>query len=182
MKSIHRWSASVAVVAVIGLGAPSISGQASLALAHDKGDLGDKIAGTYLAVQEDGAQVLQIGQDGNLSVVFSIQFTRGGVLGESFSDTLGSWKKTGRREVTARTVDLTFQSGNGFFGVAAATYVIEFDKTFETAIVTCEGTIFPPGVNPFDADAEPIAGSGFSCGPRLEFHRIPIEGENENHR
>jgi hypothetical protein len=179
MKSIHRWSASLAVVAVIALGSPSIPRQASPASVDGKGDLGHKIAGTYLAVQEDGAQVLQIGRDGNLSVVLSIQFTGGGVLGESFSVTLGSWKTTGRREVTARTVDLTFQSGN-FFGVAAATFVITFDETFETATATSDGAIFPPGVNPFDADAEPIAGSGFRS--RFEFHRIPVEGKNGNHR
>jgi hypothetical protein len=35
-------------------------------------------------------------------------------------------------------------------------------------------------VNPFDADAEPIAGSGFTC-PPVEFHRIPIDGENDHH-
>ena len=94
---------------------------------------------------------------------------------------MGSWHTTGRREVTATTVDLTFQSGNVFFGVAAATFVITFDETFETAIATSEGAIFPPGVNPFDADAEPIAGSGFRS--RFEFHRIPVvEGKNGNHR
>ena len=175
MKSLHRWSASLAVVAVIALSSPSILGQASV------DGLGDKIAGTYLAVQQDGAQVLQIGRDGNLRVVLSIQFSGGGVLGESFSNTLGSWNTTGRRQVTARTVDLTFQNGNVFFGVAAATFVITFDETFQTAIATSEGAIFPPGVNPFAADAQPIAGSGFRS--RFEFHRIPIvEGKNGNHR
>jgi hypothetical protein len=164
-------------LSVHSIGQPSPAlGQASPASVEG---LGDKIAGTYLAVQEDGAQVLQIGRDGNLRAVLSIQFTGGGVLGESFSNTLGSWNTTGRREITARTVDLTFQSGN-FFGVAAATFVITFDETFETATATSDGAIFPPGVNPFDADAEPIAGSGFRS--RFEFHRIPVEGKNGNHR
>jgi hypothetical protein len=168
--------ASLAVMAVIALSSPSILGQASPASVDG---LGDKIAGTYLAVQNDGAQVLQINRDGNLRLVLSIQFS-GGALGASFSNTLGSWNTTGRREVTARTVDLTFQSGNVFFGVAAATVVITFDETFETAIATSEGAIFPPGVNPFDADANPIAGSGFRS--RFEFHRIPVvEGKNGNH-
>jgi hypothetical protein len=163
-------------MAVIALSSPSILGQASPASVDG---LGDKIAGTYLAVQNDGAQVLQINRDGNLRLVLSIQFS-GGALGASFSNTLGSWNTTGRREVTARTVDLTFQSGNVFFGVAAATVVITFDETFETAIATSEGAIFPPGVNPFDADANPIAGSGFRS--RFEFHRIPVvEGKNGNH-
>ena len=178
MKSIHRWSASLAVVALIALSSPSVLGQARPASVEG---LGGKIAGTYLAVQEDGAQVLQIGRDGNLRAILSIQFTGGGVLGASFSNTMGSWNTTGRREITARTVDLTFQSGNVFVGVAAATLIITFDETFETAIATSVGAIFPPGVNPFDANAQPIAGSAFSS--RFEFHRIPlVEGKNGNHR
>jgi len=178
MKSIHRWSASLAVVAVIALRSPSMFAQSSPGSVEG---LGAKIAGTYLAVQEDGAQVLQINRDGNLRAVLSIQFTGGGALGESFSNTLGSWTTTGRREITARTVDLTFQSGNVFAGVAAATLVITFDESFETAIATSDGAIFPPGVNPFDAGAEAIAGSGFHS--RFEFHRIPVvEGKNGNHR
>lgn len=173
----NRWSASLAVLAVIVLTSPSVLGQASPASAEG---IGDKVAGTYLAVQEDGAQVLQVGRDGNLRAVLSIQFTGGGVLGASFSNTMGSWNTTGKREITSRTVDLTFQSGNVFVGVAAATLVITFDQNFETAIATSEGAIFPPGVNPFDAGAEPIAGSEFSS--RFEFHRIPVvEGNSGNH-
>src|SRR5262245_52467003 len=88
MKSIRRWSASLAVVAGIAMSSPSIQGQGSPASVQG---LGDKIAGTYLGVEEDGAEVLQIDRDGNLRAVFSIQFTGGGVLGESFSNTMGSW-------------------------------------------------------------------------------------------
>ena len=147
MKSIHRWSASLAVVAVIALNSPYILGQASPALGQASPasveGLGDKIAGTYLAVQDDGAQVLQIGRDGNLRAVLSIQFTGGGVLGESFSNTLGSWNTTGKREVTARTVDLTFQSGNVFVGVAAATLVITFDETLRQRSQPARGRFSP---------------------------------------
>jgi hypothetical protein len=103
MKGTHRWSIFVAPLALIAAAAFLVSGQAGLALADEEGGLGVKIAGTYLAVMENGARVLQISQDGNLSFIFSIQFSGGGVLDESFSDTLGSWKKTGKREITART-------------------------------------------------------------------------------
>ena len=47
MKSIHRWSASLAVVAVIGLSSPAALGQANPASVQG---LGGKIAGTYLAL------------------------------------------------------------------------------------------------------------------------------------
>jgi hypothetical protein len=127
MKGTHRWSIFVAALALIAVATFLVSGQAGRALADEEGGLGDKIAGTYLAVIENGATILQITRDGNLSFISSIQFTGGGVLGESFSDTLGSWKKTGTREITATTVDLTFQSGATFMGVAATTNVIKFD-------------------------------------------------------
>ena len=99
----------------------------------------------------------------------------GGALNDPFSDTLGSWRKTGRREITSRAVDLTFGSIPGeFVGVAATTYVIRFDKKFQKAEVICEGKIFPPGVNPFDSDAVAISGSAFSCSDEaLEFQRLP---------
>jgi hypothetical protein len=92
MKGTHRWSIFLAAVALIAVPTFLFSGQAGRALADEEGGLGDNIAGTYLAVMENGAQVLQISQDGNLSFIFSIEFSTGGVLGESFSDTLGSWK------------------------------------------------------------------------------------------
>jgi len=155
IKGIRRWSIFVAAVALIAVTTVLVSGQAGRALADEEGGLGDKIDGTYLAVMENGAQVLQISQDGNLSFIFSIQFSTGGVLGESFSDTLGSWKKTGQREITAGTVNLSFQS-------------------FQTGTVTCQGRIFPRGVDPYHRGAIPIANSEFTCGQRIEFHRIPI--------
>ena len=176
MKGTHRWSIFVAAVALIAVATFLVSGQAGRALADEEGGLGDKIAGTYLAVLQDRAVVLQISQDGNLSFIFSRQFS-GGVLGASFSDTLGSWKKTGTREITAGTVNLDFQSGSGLFiGTAATTYVIKFDEKFQTGTVTCQGRIFPPGVDPFHRGAIPIPNSEFTCGQGIEFHRIPIAG------
>src|SRR5262244_2779439 len=132
MKGTHRWSIFVAAVALIAVATFLVSGLAGRALADEDGGLGNKIAGTYLAVLVDGAQMLQISRDGNLSFIFSIQFSPSGVLGESFSDTLGSWKRTGQREITAGAANLAFQNGSVFFGVAATTYVIKFDQKFQT--------------------------------------------------
>ena len=180
-KGTHRWSIFVAALALIAVATSWVLGQADRALADEEGGLGGKIAGTYLAVMENGAQVLQISQDGNLSFIFSTQFSPGGVLGESFSDTLGSWKKTGQREITAGTVNLTFQNfGPGFIGVAATTYVIKFDQKFQTGTVSCQGRIFPRGVDPFQRGATPIANSEFTC-PATEFHRIPFAAKNDGH-
>ena len=178
MKGNQRWSVFVAAVAMTALATFLVPGQVGQALAEQEGGLGDKIAGTYLSVLPDRSQVLQINQDGNLSFIFSIQFSSAGVLG-SFSNTLGSWKKTGQREITATTVDLTFQSGTGLFiGTAATTYIVKFDQKFQTGTVTCEGRVFPPGVDPFAIGAIPIANSEFTCGQGIEFHRIPTRGKN----
>jgi hypothetical protein len=185
MKGTHRWSIFIAALALIAVATFLVSGQTGRALADEEGGLGDKIAGTYLRVTENGAEILQISRDGNLSFILSSQFSGGGVLGESFSNTLGSWKKTGTREITAGTVNLDFQSGSGLFiGVAATTYVIKFDQKFQTGTVTCQGRIFPPGVDPFDRGAIPIVNSEFTCGgPQgIEFHRIPIAGKKDDHK
>ncbi len=181
--TIHRLSVFIAVVALITLATFLISGQVSPTLAGDQGGLGKKIAGTYLAVQDGAAQALQISEDGNLSIIISFQFS-GGVCGFLFSDTLGSWKKTGRREITARIVNLNFrnfESGDvgAFAGVATATYLIKFDKKFQAANVMCEGAIFRPGVNPFEPDAEPILDSEFNCGAGLEFDRVAVDDDAE---
>ncbi len=150
MTTIRRFPNTTAVLALVALAAFLIFVQVSPTLADGGGGLGKKIAGTYLAVQTDGdeARILQISKDGNLSVILSVQFS-GGTAHLPFSNTLGSWKKTGKREITAETVDLDFRPEDGTFaGVGAATFVINFDKKFQTASVTCEGAIFPPGVNP----------------------------------
>ena len=150
--------------------------QESPALADDEAGLGKKIAGTYLGVQKDAAQILQINEDGNLSMILSIQFT-GGAAGLRFSNALGSWKETGEREITAKAVDLDFRPEDGAFaGVGASTYVIRFDKKLQTASVTSEGAVFPPGVNPLlDPDADPIPDAEWAY--RNELHRLPVAGD-----
>ncbi len=176
MHTIHRLSIFIAVVAATFL----ISGQVSPTLAGDQGGLGRKIAGTYLAVQGgEGpqAQALQISEDGNLSIIISVQFSSG--VGEVlFSNTLGSWKKTGRREITARVVNLNFDSmmDGMFAGVATATYLIKFDKKFQAASVTCEGALFSPLVNPIrDPGSQSVP---FTCGD-LEFDRVAVDDDAE---
>ncbi len=158
-----------AVLAFLALAA--CLSQVSPALADNEAGLSNKIAGTYLGVQKDAARILQISEDGNLSMILSIQFS-GGAAGLRFSNALGSWKETGKREITAKAVDLDFRAEDGAFaGVAAATYVINFDEKIQTAIVSSKGAVFPPGVNPLlDPDADPISDGEFSH--RNELHRL----------
>jgi hypothetical protein len=173
---------SLSVLLIAVLSTLGVFGQAGPASAFEIGGLGKTSTGTYLAIENDGATILQINRDRTLSLIVSSQF-EGGVLSDPFSNTLGSWKRSGFRELTATTVDITFQSeGGDFVGVAAATYFIKFDRRFQSARVTCEGSIFPPGVNPFAPGAEPISGSEFTCGEEgIFFHRLPSPGHGFQH-
>ena len=174
MHELASRSFFITMAALAFLALAAWLGQVSPALADSEAGLGKKIAGTYLGVQKDSAQILQISADGNLSMILSIQFS-GGAAGLRFSNALGSWRETGEREITAKAVDIDFRPEDGTFaGVGAATYVIRFDESLQTAIVSSKGAVFPPGVNPvLDPDADPIPDGEFTH--RDELHRLPAE-------
>ena len=108
-------------------------------------------------------------------MILSIQFS-GGAAGLRFSNALGSWEETGKREITAKAVDVDFRPKDGTFaGVGAATYVIEFDEKLQAATVSSKGAVYPPGVNPLlDPDADPISDGEFTHRDRL--HRLSVDG------
>ena len=65
--------------------------------------------------------------------------------------------------------------------MAATTYVIKFDQKFQTGTVTCQGRIFPRGVDPFHRGAIPIANSEFTC-PRDRISSYPYRWlKNDDH-
>ena len=78
------------------------------------------------------------------------------------------------RDIIAQVLDITFErEGGELVGVGSAQYVLNFDKTFQTATFRCQGAIFAPGVDPFDPDSVPIKGSEFTCGDAdLVFKRL----------
>ena len=177
MFPLRRLLISILVLFMTAMAPFVVLGQANSTSAFGPGGFGTVGVGTYLAIQNDSAIILQIHRDGTLDLIFSAQFG-GGVLSDPFSNTLGSWKRSGLGELTATTVNITFESeGGAFVGVAATTYFIKFDRWFQSARATCKGEIFPPGVDPFSPDAEPISGSEFTCGEEgLVFHRLPSQG------
>ena len=177
MFQLRQTLISIPVLFMTAMALLGVLGQTSPTSAFGPDGFGAHGVGTYLAIQEDSATILQIHRDGTMGLIFSGQFA-GGVLSDPFSNTLGSWKRSGLRELTATTVDITFESEGGVFvGVAAATYIIKFDRWYQSARVTCKGEIYPPGVDPFSPDAEPISGSEFTCGEEgLVFHRLPNQG------
>lgn len=138
-------------------------------VAHAKtGYLNSSIAGTYLAVTADDGKIMQINADGNITLILSEQFLGGGVLGESYSNGLGSWKWIGMRKITAEVVDVSYKDG-AYVGVGAYKAIIKFSHDFKTAYLTCEGGLYAPGVDPFAPDAVPLV--DFDCG-KTEYQRI----------
>lgn len=140
------------------------------------------IAGTYLETTGERAQIMQISADGNISFITSDQFAGLGVLGESYSDSLGSWKWTGPRKITAELLDVSVNKTSGTFeGVAAYTAYINFSYDLKTAELICEGAIYEPGVDPYEPGVQPIEGSEFHCGTMV-FHRVGVRGYHGNYR
>jgi len=137
----------------------------SAALAEGKGKetvkaFGNRIAGTYIVSREPDAgpsRILTIFADGNLSSIQSIQFN-GGAGGGWFSNQQGVWKRAGTREIRATVLDLSYDFETGdFHGVAAASYDLQFDKTFQTVTGLVEGKVYSPGIDPLNpGDAAPI--------------------------
>lgn len=120
------------------------------------------IAGTYLAITEEGGRILQIQENGNLSLIMAEQFIGKGARGESYSNTMGSWVQKGRRKVAAVTLDLSYYShGNTYMGVAKSECVITFNETFSEATMSCEGRVYPPETDPLSPGAQAIRGAHF---------------------
>ena len=142
---------------------------------EEQNDLGKKISGTYLAVTKNGTRIVQIERNGNLSLIMTEQLIGGGAIGESYSNTMGSWKKRGKREIATVTVDLSyFSQDNSYMGVAKASCGIMFNEEFTEATMTCDGAVYPPEVDPLSSDARAIEGTRFVWKP-TRFRRVGVE-------
>lgn len=162
---------SIALLAVLGPISQAACAWSLWDMVDPDTDFGAKVAGTFLRIGESSAQILQVGADGNIALTLSDQYG-GGLLNAPYGDTLGSWSRTGRTEITAPTVNITYSGDTGeLLGVGAFTYVISFDDKFQNAAVDCEGAIYGPGVDPSDPGAEPLPDTEFACST-LEFHRL----------
>ena len=70
----------------------------------------NKFVGTYFTIgDEDGIPtpvIVQIGKDGTYTMVFGIQNTT--LARIVFTDDVGTWKKTGKCEITAKTFSISY--------------------------------------------------------------------------
>ncbi|MDE0887624.1 MAG: hypothetical protein OSB70_19050 [Myxococcota bacterium] len=136
----------------------------------DRSRFGQRVAGLYLAVDPDGSHVFSIDADGQFTYMESPQFT-GFSGGPAFSNELGTWRRVGRRSLIATSLHLGYwQDGSAFTGTTVLRRTFEFAPGFRSLKVTCTGTAYAPGVDPFDPQAQST--SSFVC-PERGFRRIP---------
>lgn len=137
----------------------------------------DDFAGTFSASLPDRAEILQLHGDGTAEITLSDQVTAG-AGGFTFSDSLGSWKITGSRKVTARFLNLNFDltgSAPAYSGMAVVDYTLQFAANFRTFAASCQGRIYPAGQDPFAPGSTPVV--QFDCAYLNGFlyKRMPLE-------
>ncbi len=125
---------------------------------------GRKIAGTWIEPGDGFSVAMNIRADGTMTWWGSFFFGDG--TGDFFNGVvLGTWKKTGQREIT--TIELGhLNNGDGsFFASGRVQEVFTFDPEFES--FTYEGIedLFAPDQDPTDPDAVPFFSFGFAGGP-----------------
>jgi hypothetical protein len=111
---------------------------------------GEKIAGTYLLTEADdgGSRIVTVTADGSWFGTHSYQFDI------KFSNQQGLWKKTGKREITAKA--LNFASLKDGVGSSLFSFTVEFDNEYQQVSGKLSGKMFPPDVDPLDPVAVPM--------------------------
>ena len=124
-----------------------------------RGNFGERVAGTYLITfdrdDEDPTfrRLVTLTAHGNwLSVdahQYSDEFT--------FTDQQGAWKRSGRREITARVIDFNYSpAGGGPTGVTRIRFVVRFTSNLQEVHGTMFGETFPADENPLDPEGPPL--------------------------
>ena len=137
---------------------------------------GNEVAGTYFTIgNEDGIPtpvIVQIRKDGTYTTVFGIQNTT--LAGIVFTDDVGIWKRTGKREIKAKTFSIsalppTESSSGEVAGNCVADHTITFTNNFQEINLTVCGKCYAADVNPLDPGDAPVIAkfSGSFHGKRL---------------
>jgi hypothetical protein len=160
---------SLVLLALLTLGARTASADPSGT--PGSGDT-NNFSGTYLASLPTRSEILQLHADGTAEIILSDQVTSG-AGGLTFSNSLGSWKVTGPRRLTARYLNLNF-AGTDFSGNAVVDYIYLFGENFRTIAASCQGKIFPPGVDPFNPSSVPVVTFDCSYLTGHPYQRLPL--------
>ena len=160
---------------VIGLVVTVLLGSFGLQVStadDDDDDFGEKVAGLYFVTETTTGVIhlISLWADGNFQGISSEQ--EGGVPEfNPFSDQVGTWVKTGRREITAKVIDITYnRDPMTLFGFGVVRYVLTFDDDFNAVTGPLEGGVIGPDENPNDPDAEFL----FTFDAPLEGERVPV--------
>ena len=127
---------------------------------------GRRIAGTYFLKDNfETLWIVTITADGTWSSINSGQF--GGALNRPpFSDQQGVWKRTGSKEITAKTLNYVYVFLNGtpagVIGVTRGRFVMKFEEHFQQVSGTVLGETFAPDQDPLDPDETPIPEATFN--------------------
>lgn len=104
-------------------------------------NFGRRLAGLYFVTETTtGVQhLISLWADGNFQGISAEQ--EGGVPEfNPFSDQVGTWKRTGRREITAKVIDITYnRDPMTLFGFGVVRYVLTFDDDFNAVTGRLEG-------------------------------------------
>ena len=117
-------------------------------------DLRKKAVGSYLLRQSDGfQQILTLTTRGTALSQNSGQME----VPDTFGDQQGAWKHTGKREITIKTLDFTYELDTGAFtGYGRSTFTGTFDKDFDEFTGEVFVEIFSPDQDPLDPNEVPI--------------------------
>ncbi len=139
--------AAVGLVILVGALVPSLSD----ARGFDK-----RVAGSYLGD-------LQINDFPPPPIPALFMFNRGGTAHVSFANegdigtlNYGSWRKTGKHEISWTLIDFTYDGMGAHNGSIRAEVIQEFDERFNTFVGTVIVNFFALGVDPLDPDS-PVA-------------------------
>lgn len=113
-----------------------------------------KAVGSYLLRQSDGfQQILTLTTRGT-----ALSQNSGQMEGpDTFGDQQGAWKHTGKREITIKTLDFTYEPNTGAFsGYGRSTFTGTFSKDFDEITGEVFVEIFSSDQDPLDPDEVPI--------------------------
>lgn len=132
-------------------------------------------AGNYFASLPERAETLQLHEDGTAGQTLSDQVTAG-AGGFTFSDSYGSWKITGPRQVFVRFLNLNFDITGppAYIGVAVVDYTLQFARDFRTFSASCQGKIYPTGQDPFAPGSTPVVEFDCAYMNGYLYKRVPL--------
>lgn len=133
-------------------------------------DCPKSVTGTYLiTISQNGSvasrSLITLDGVGNFFAVDSNQSGVPGVF-NAFSDAQGAWKCTGNREITATTLNFSYQGDEGPASIGRSNYRVTFNPKSRAVQGTITLRFFAINANPLEDNA-PVAGTFTFTGQRV---------------